>query len=157
MAEVVQLSVSCTAYKHGSRCLCRKSSNHSQHHRPFSWLKVIVQKSHGPKCRVAEERRFQRQASLKRACTSEQSTPGAIVFKVSALITQLPPKVQEANGTIDIINPCGAQLTSTRSPRVTHRTANISRSSLACSFMIVMKIADALFHGLLNRSTTCVA
>ena len=46
-----------------------------------------------------EERRFQRQASLKRASTSEQSTLGAIVFKVSALVTQV------RHGTIDTINP----------------------------------------------------
>ena len=126
MAEIIQLSVSCKASKHGkscrSLCLCCKSSNHSQLRCPFSRLRLIVQKSHGPKCRVAEERRLRRQASLKRACTAEQSTLGAIIFKVSALITQVPPMVKEANGTIDTSNLVWAQLTSTRSPRVTQGT-----------------------------------
>ena len=58
---------------------------------------------------------------------------------------------REASGTIDIINPFfGAQLTSTRSPRVTHRTANISRSSLACSFTIVRKNSRSLVPRPLN-------
>ena len=37
-------------------CLCRKSSNHSQHQPPFSRFRLIVQKNHGPDCPVVEAR-----------------------------------------------------------------------------------------------------
>ena len=51
-------------------CVCRKSSNHSQHHSPISQFRLIVQKSHGPDCPVADARVLCRHMSSRGACNA---------------------------------------------------------------------------------------
>ena len=57
IAQVVQLSLlqsKETGNVMQDVCLCRKSSNHSQHQPPFSRFRLIVQKSHSPDYSVAD-------------------------------------------------------------------------------------------------------
>ena len=127
-------------------CLCRKSSNHSQHQTPFSPFRMKVQKSHGDANPEADACALRRHASLENVYSASTSTLGAKILNLSWSNTQIVPIVTVAICVGTTVTHQGdGKFTDTRSPVLTHLKSIVSRGRLECSRITQMKMAWALF------------
>ena len=158
IAQVVQLSLlqsKETGKVMQDVCLCRKSSNHSQHQPPFSRFRLIVQKSHSPDYSVADACPPASRVVHKGLQRVDIGSRGKIlkIFKVQHPIC---PIVMGATGNSTARHPGGAPFTDTRIPVDTHRMSNCSFVRPAFSRIVRKKIACASFHGLLSGAVSSV-
>ena len=104
---------------------------------------------------MAGARVLRRHASNKEDCTTSGSTCGASSRHLSKLRAQFAPMVNEARAVRAGLP--GGSVTDTRNPVSTHLMSKSSCDTLACSFMTPTKMACALFHGLLIKSSSRAA
>ena len=113
----------------------RKSSKHSQQQSPFSRLRLIVQKSHGPDCSAARVRAFMRHASSKKGLQQADINTGSKTVELSRFRTHVAPVVMETSCDKTGNAPEGALFTETRMPVETHLMSNVSLGRATLSHM----------------------
>ena len=138
-------------------CLCRKSSNHSQHQSPFSRFRFIVQKSHGSDGPVAGTRDLLRHVWSKRVRSSATSTPGTKLLKPIAVQHPVCPNCDGSNLRQHGQSIRGRTIHRDTNPVETHLMSNFSFVRSALSRSVHRKIACALFQDLLSGAVSSLA
>ena len=159
IAGVVQLSVSCKAWKQGKvvQNVVFVSQVVQPLTAPITFFTIQVYRGQEPRYRLSRGWDTRRHASSKRVCKRSTSIPGTKLLNLSRFNTQFAPIVMEAICANTGNLSRSALFTETRIPVETHLMSNISFVRPALSRIVHRKIACALFQRLLSGAVSSVA